>query len=208
METANKKVCPSCGKANKISNEFCEECGVKFSEANKFEIKEHLKGSLYGSIVCIVIFIAFMIMITIILPIQAGLIALIPMAIGWVLTIGFLFWARKYLKGLSKFRRFTITDKFIEIVVPHKPYFRIDWSEFDSIEIRKRSSQLIIPTSQSLILGPRFVYFNLVFAREDTTKNYEFESGKDFKVKSRKKLVYALEEWAEKLNKEYNGPKR
>ena len=207
MINTDRRICPQCGASNKYSNKFCKECGIEFAkvEPHKFEIVEHFKGSLYGSIVCIVFFVAFMILITIAVPLKYGLYGLIAIPIIWPLTIGFLFWARHYLKGLSKIRRFTMTDDFIEIVVPHKPYFRINWSEFDSIEITKRESMMVVPTSQVIILGPRFVYFTLIFRGPSSERSYEFESGKDFKGKSRKKILFNLEEYAKEKGKPFTG---
>jgi len=202
-----EKVCPSCNQVNSALNQFCIECGFKFTdvESGKFEIIEHYKRSLYGSIVCIVIFVAFMILVTIAVPFEYGAYGLIAIPIIWPLTIGFLFWARHYLRGLSKLRRFTITDKYIEINVPHKPHFRIDWAEFDSIEITKRESMATVPTPDGLILGPRFVYFKLIFKGKDYERSYEFESGKDFKRKSRKKILIVLEQYAKEKNKGFTG---
>ncbi|MBA7522293.1 hypothetical protein ES705_14411 [subsurface metagenome] len=117
----------------------------------------------------------------------------------------FLVWAKHLLKGLSKFRKFTITKDYIEIIVPHKPAFQIKWSEFDSIEITKRDSMAIIPTGSGIILGPRFVYFNLIFKGRNVERSYEFESGKAFKVKSRKKILIALEQYSKERGKDFTG---
>jgi hypothetical protein len=64
-----------------------------------------------------------------------------------------------------------------------------------------------IPTGDGVILGPRFVYFNLTFKGKNAVRSYEFESGKDFKVRSRKKMVIALEQHAKERGKEFIGYK-
>lgn len=129
--------CPNCGKVNNIKNIYCIECGFQFEGNNsvEFQIFENLKVDLYSSIICIIIFVAFMILVTVGIISQYGLYGYISILVIWPLTIGLIVWAKRYFKGLSKFRKFTITNDFIEIIVPHKLAFQIKWSEFDSIEI-------------------------------------------------------------------------
>jgi hypothetical protein len=146
-----------------------------------------------------------MVLVSIVIVWSLGPSGYLSFLIIWPITIGFIVWASCYLKGLSKFRRFTITKDFIEIVVPHKPTFRIKWSEFDSIIISKRESMSAVPTGQGVILGPKFVYFNLIFKGKTSERSYEFESGKDFKVRSRKKLVIALEKSSTERGKDFIG---
>ena len=66
----------------------------------------------------------------------------------------------------------------------------------------------VIPTGEAVILGLRFVYFNLIFKGRNVERSYEFESGKDFKVKSRKKIVIALEQYSKERGKDFTGWKR
>lgn len=202
--------CPNCGKVNNIKNTYCIECGFQFegNSSIEFQIIENLKVDLYGSIICIIIFVAFMILITVGIISEYGLYGCISIVIIWPLTIGFIVWAKRYFKGLSKSRRFTITKDFIEIIVPHKPAFQIKWSEFDSLEITRRDSMTTIPTGGGNIYGPRFVYFNLIFKGRNEERSYEFESGKDFKVKSRKKIQIALEQYSKDKGKDFTGWKQ
>ena len=204
---SSQNSCPNCGKTNNIKNTYCIDCGFQFEVNNsvEFQIFENLKVDLYGSIICIVIFVAFMILVTVAIISEYGLYGYISILVIWPLTIGFLFWAKNLLKGLSKFRKFTITKDYIEIIVPHKPAFQITWSEFDSIEITKRESMTRIPTGDGIILGPRFVYFNLIFKGRNVERSYEFESGKDFKMKSRKKILIALEQFYKERGKDFTG---
>ncbi|MBA7553057.1 hypothetical protein ES705_45642 [subsurface metagenome] len=62
-----------------------------------------------------------------------------------------------------------------------------------------------VPTTDGVILGPRFVYFTLIFKGMSYEKNYEFESGKDFKVRTKKKIITALEQYAKKKGKNFTG---
>ena len=202
--------CPNCGKVNNIKNIYCIECRFQFegNSSVEFQIFENLKVDLYSSIICIIIFVAFMILITVGIISQYGLYGYISILVIWPITIGFIVWAKRYFKGLSKGRRFTITKDYIEIIVPHKPAFQIKWSEFDSIEITKRDSMTILPTGGGIILGPRFVYFNLIFKGRNVERSYEFESGKDFKVRSRKKILIALEQYSKERGKDFTGWRR
>ena len=202
---SSQRSCPNCGKENEIKNTYCIGCGFQFEGNNivEFQVLENLKADLYGSIICIIIFVAFMILVTVGIISQYGLYGYISFLIIWPITIGFLVWARHYLKGLSRSRRFTITKDFIKIIVPHKPSFQIKWSEFDSIEITKRVSMTTIPTGDVIILGPSFVYFNLIFKGKNIDRSYEFESGKDFKMRSRKKIVIALEQSSKERGKDF-----
>ncbi|UCC18516.1 MAG: zinc ribbon domain-containing protein [Promethearchaeota archaeon] len=206
--TANtQKKCPQCGKINLPDDNFCKECGFEFKQykAGDFVIIENLKLSLYGSLTCIFIFIGFMILVSYGVITELGLLSILALLIIWPIILGFLFWASRYLRGLAIDRKFIITDEFIEIIVPHRPYFKINWSEFDSIEITKRESMATIPTGDAIILGPRFVYFKLIFKGVRHEESFEFESGKDFKVRTKKKILTALQQYAEKKGKNFTG---
>jgi len=200
-------ICPKCRKENNIINEYCVECGSRLKEKNSksFQIVENLKADLYGSVICIVVFVAFMIFVTYGIISNYGAYGFISILIIWPLTIGFIIWTRHYLKGLSKIRRFTITKDYIEIFVPHKPQFHINWTDFNSIEIKRSDSITTVPTGDGIVMGPRFVYFNLIFRGSNLERSYEFESGKDFKVKSRKKILIALEQLAQKQGKTFKA---
>ncbi len=202
--------CPNCGKVNNIKNIYCIECRFQFegNSSVEFQIFENLKVDLYSSIICIIIFVAFMLLITVGIISQYGLYGYISIIVIWPITIGFIVWAKRYFKGLSKGRRFTITKDYIEIIVPHKPAFQIKWSEFDSIEITRRDSMTTIPTGGGIVHGPTFVYFNLIFKGKNVEHSYEFESGKDFKMRSRKKILIALEQYSKEKGKDFTGWKR
>ncbi len=204
-ELNNNKICSSCGHLNLSDNKFCTGCGkvLGSSEEKKFEVIETLKGSLIGSIICISIFIAFMILVSVVVVIQRTDVWYVLFII-WPIVIGFLIWAACYLEGLSKKRRFTITKNYIEILVPNKPYFKINWSDFDTLQIAKRINQTWIVTSP----GPRFVYFKLIFKGSNFEKSFEFESGKDFKSRTRKKIISALGEYTDEMNKKFIGWKK
>ena len=202
-------ICPKCGKENQSKNEFCIGCGFHFKEEGSvlFQIVENLKADLYGGIICVVIFVGFMIFVTYGIISHYGSVGYISFLIIWPIIIGFLFWVRYYVKGFTKTRKFTITSDYIEIEVPHKPKFTIKWSEFDLIGISREDSFTTIPGGEDVILGPRFVYFNLFFKGKEGDQSYRFESGKDFKMRSRKKIIIALEQYAKEKGKNFRGVK-
>ena len=207
---SSQRSCPKCGKVNKIKNTYCIECGFQFEGKAfiEFQILENLKASLYGSLICISLFVAFMVLVSFVIVWSLGPSGFLSFLIIWPITIGGLVWASCYLKGLTKTRRFTITKDYIEIMIPHKPLFHIDWADFDSIEVNKRDSMAAIPTGDGIVLGPKFVYFNLIFRGKNVERSYEFESGKDFKVRSRKKITIALEQHSKDKGKDFTGYKR
>ena len=45
----------------------------------------------------------------------------------------------------------------------------------------------------------------MIFRGKNVERSYEFESGKDFKVKSRKKIVVALEKFSKEKGKDFTG---
>ena len=199
--------CNNCGKIHKKKHKFCVECGYPLEEKSpvEFQIYENLKVGLYSSIICLAIFVAFMVLVNVVVIFEYGTFGLISIPIIWPLTILGLVWASCYMKGLSKYRRFTITKDYIEINVPNKPDFHIDWSEFDEVVVTKRETIDMIPTGADAILGPRSVYFTLIFKGKNLEHSYEFESGRDFKMRSRKKILFALEKSAKDRGKGYTG---
>lgn len=204
---SSQKSCPKCGQIIDSKKKFCTNCGFNLegSSVVDFQIVENLKKALVGSLICISIFVAFMVLVTVAIIFEYGTFGYISIVVIWPITIGFLIWASCYLKGLTKYRKFTITKDYIEIIVPHKPNFQINWSDFDAIEIKKRESMSAVPTGQGVILGPKFVYFNLIFKGKNLERSYEFESGKDFKMRTRKKILIALEHSAKENGKDFIG---
>jgi len=177
------------------------------NQSKKFEIVETLKREFRCGIIGMMILVYIMAMVSVGVVIEIPDKALLALIIIWSIVLGVVGLFIYYMRGFSKIRRFAITNQYIEIDVPHKPYFRVNWSDFDSIEITRREDIAAAPTTEGLIFGPKFVYFNLIFSGADFKQSYEFESGKDFKVSSRKKILIALEQYAKEKNKNYIGYK-
>jgi len=64
---SSRKSCPKCGKVNDIKNTYCIECRYNFegNDSVEFQIYENLKKDLYGSIICLTFFVAFMVLVTV-----------------------------------------------------------------------------------------------------------------------------------------------
>ena len=79
-----QKKCLKCGKVNLPDDNFCKRCGIELKEYSPldFVIKESLKGSLYGSIICIAVFIGFMILDE--QKILLGMLALLTFVLGFI----------------------------------------------------------------------------------------------------------------------------
>ena len=68
-----------------------------------------------------------------------GFNAILVLSTIWILIGLFTFCVyRLFLKGGSKLRKFIINEEFIQIVVPPKPIFQVNWIEIDRIEVSKQ----------------------------------------------------------------------
>ncbi|MBY8982854.1 MAG: hypothetical protein KGD57_07890 [Candidatus Lokiarchaeota archaeon] len=96
-----QKICPQCGNINLPDDSFCKECIFELKEYNledfvikehhpeDYVIKEHQKGSL-NIMVFIIIFIGFMILVTLVLITQYFVQVIIPLLIIGPIEIGFI----------------------------------------------------------------------------------------------------------------------
>ena len=172
--------------------------------SDKFEVEENLKGSFYCGHCCSSCFVGFMLFISIgfFLRPPPGLdLAMFPLVllIIWPIVILFVVWVGFLLRGTRKTRTFTISNQIISINVPTKKPFQIQWSEFDNLEVKKR-------TTTGVILDTTTVYYTLVFEGQGK-REFKIESGKDFKKRTIKRILAALEDFSNKMNKQYFGLK-
>jgi len=141
-----EKYCTSCGLANKISNKFCNYCGVKLEEIepNQIEIVDTFektrKSVMWVSISVGIILSLIAIALAIIWGDGLNVNVLFGVSIIWIpVLICILLYAIQY-RGARKSRVFTISDKTIVINIPNKPIFQIGWDEFDTLQIKKRDA--------------------------------------------------------------------
>ena len=86
-----QKECPQCGNLNLPDDRFCRECIFELNEHNPedFVIKEHQKTSL-NFMIFIIVFIGFMIFVTLVLITQYFIQEIFPFLIIWPIEIGFI----------------------------------------------------------------------------------------------------------------------
>ena len=220
-----QKICPSCGQANEGDNIHCRHCGTSLegiesvkreevqvsnsSEPNKVEITAYYKKTKYCLNSCVVFLLIFVIVIMIV-PIflhPLGIIAffiflifLLPLSICVVNTVF------KITKGMGPARTFSISDKQIKIMLPEKPIFQINWSEFDTVQVYKsdpdRSNLMTMPSVK------REVY-SINFLSNDVSRGTtSFMMPNDFNRKTTKKIRSLIEQYASKLNVQYLWDKK
>lgn len=133
-------------------------------------------------------------------PIPA-IIAVVIIVVG--LVVGMVFILFK-IEGMEKIRKFSISDKSIEISIPPRPIFHINWIDFDTIKIEYKRKTIYgpAPGSPPLIIS----YHKLNFLGENFAQKFKIESGKDFRVEKTKEVFDLLEVFAFKMNKEFVRP--
>ena len=204
-----QKICPACGQANKAENAYCRHCGASLegdeettsaSETNKVEITEILKGYRNSYLCCMFIMLGIVLSMIFLLLSTGNVgaafgavllsIILLPVVFGGIIYI---LW---YTAGMDKPRTFFISDQEVKIMLPKKPVFQIFWSDFKTIQIRKWST-----TNRK---GYSLNFFSNDGSRRDKSKRYiTIEWRRDFKKDTAKKIKSLLEQYANRLNKEY-----
>jgi hypothetical protein len=198
MESEKKTefICPKCAKVNKRSEKFCFNCGYSFAEEPEklLDIAQTLKAVQTFGICCVSCVSIFFMIFTIFSFIEWGVQGFLVLAI----MVGGIFFMilmiRRLTPNASKIRRFVITDETIEIFVPSKPQFQVNWSDFNTIEINRK------------IVGDEHfseTFYTFIFIG-DSSKSIILESGRDFK-KIYKKIIPPLKEIALSKGKTFIG---
>jgi hypothetical protein len=119
-----------------------------------------------------------------------GIIAILVLSIIWILTGLFTFCVYSmFLKGTSKLRKVIINEEYIQILVPPKPIFHINWIEIDRIEVSKQPKT-------------KFFIIKLKFIGKNYDKTFHILGGRDFNIKL-KEILGLLENYAISLNKKF-----
>jgi len=209
-----QKICSACGQANKAENAYCRNCGANLegsesvnieteqvsdvSETNKVEITKTLKASKYGSICCIIIILGIVLGLIFLLysagTIQAAIGAVFLAALLLPVVVGFLIYFLFYTSKMGQARTFSISDQEIKIALPNKPVFRINWSEFTTVQLFRFAKGIIIDRPA---LSLNF------FTNEGSKRETSIEIGREFKNSTVKKITSLIEQYANRLNKEY-----
>ena len=152
-----QKICTACGQANKAENAYCRYCGgslegaesvnvepeqtASASETNKVEITETLKGYKYFNLCCMLFVLGIVLsMIFFFLSMEnvGGAIGAVILSIILLpVVFGGIIYVLWYSARMDKPRTFSISDQEVKIMLPKKPIFQINWSDFKTIQIRK-----------------------------------------------------------------------
>ena len=106
----------------------------------------------------------------------------------------------RFTSPMGPVRTFSISEQEIRIIFPKKPPFNIQWSEFNTIQLYKYSPDYydMFPVGMSLQA------FKINFLLNDALiKETSIELGREFKSRTAKKIRSNIEQYANRLNKEY-----
>ena len=165
------------------------------------KITESVKGGKSSLVICILFIIGFWIYASIAIIIGLGGIkALLFLIILWIVIglIIFMFY-RQFLKGTSELRKFIVNENFIEIIVPPRPLFHVDWIDIDIIELSlKPYKKLMIHNYPD-----KYIYIHeLNFIGKDYNQTFGILGGRDF-GKKLNEIFDLLEKYAIKMKKEF-----
>ena len=200
-----QKYCPVCSKENKVESKFCKFCGSDMvaSDFQPFEISQTMMARIGCFSSCCVIFMVLLVYFSLVVfpnimpPAQAAITGgLLLLILGGVSVIGLIYLLIVYRNAGTR-RIFSISPKGIKIVVPKEPIYEVDWSKFDTIEVRKSAGR-----SNSTNYRFHFSKHGVVY-REILIKG-----SIDFSGINCRTIVSRLQHYAEKMNKQFIGGKR
>jgi hypothetical protein len=136
---------------------------------------------------------------TALIIVLGGYIVLLVVIIIWIILGLFIYVIyRSFLKGTSKLRKFIVTDSYIEIEIPPRPIFHVDWIGIDKIELKLKPFKRI-PSEY----GTSYIYIHeLNFIGKDFHQTFEILGGRDF-GKKLNEIFDILEKYAISMNKEF-----
>ncbi|MFX0039718.1 MAG: hypothetical protein ACFFCY_12865 [Promethearchaeota archaeon] len=111
------------------------------------------------------------------------------------LVIIFLFSLYYYFllsKNPGKIRKFSISNKEIELIIPNKAYFKINWTEFSKLEI----------ILKELNYKP-FRLYEIHFINQNSEKNV-YLSAFDFHKEKIDQILLLLKEYSLRMKKKFN----
>ena len=165
-------------------------------KSNIIEIKEVLRTSFYLGICCLVFTIIIMVIISIATISITGGYSGYYLAIFLPIIAILIIWLVYSSKRSKKFRRFTMSDEFIIIQVPNKPLFKVNLSDFDTIEVRRN-------TSADVFTSGRTTRYTFTFRGNGFTDAYIIKSQSDFSRKAIIEIREKLEEFSGIKGKQY-----
>lgn len=106
-----------------------------------------------------------------------------------------------HYEGTPKTSRFYISLEAIEVSIPQKGNFKINWSDLNHIYIKKRKVDIAYSETAQR------VFYDLLFTGGALSNTISIESRVDFHRKTIRKIFDLLERFAIKKNKAYHGLK-
>jgi len=180
---------------------------VTVEEFGGVMITESVKGGKNFIVILLLCNIGFWIYVSIAVIIGLGRFnELLMVLIIWIIVGPFTFYVyRKFLKGTSELRKFIINEKFIQIIVPPRPLFHVNWIEIDKIELTLQPYMKYpdIRMANSTIPTRKYIFINeLKFIGKNYNQTYQILGGRDFNIKLTE-IFNLVEKYAIKLNKEF-----
>ena len=165
------------------------------------KITESVKGGRNSIIILMLFNVAFWIYVSVAIVIDfGGIRALLLLIIIWIVNGLFIFGFYRFaIKGTSQLRKFMINENFIQILLPPKPIFHVNWVDIEKIELRlKPHKKLMIPDYPT-----KYIYIHeLNFIGKDYNQTLGILGGRDF-GKKLNEIFDLLEKYAIKMNKEF-----
>ncbi|MHA2289835.1 MAG: hypothetical protein ACXABG_13705 [Promethearchaeota archaeon] len=180
---------------------------VTVKEFGEVRVTESVKGGKNFIVLILLANAGFWVYASVaIIIVAGGFNALLGVLIIWIIVGLFTFYAYiKFLKGTSQLRKFIINKNYIQIIVPPKPIFKVNWSEFDRIEVSSRPYMKYpnVHTANYTIPSRKYILTNeLKFIGKNFIKTFQILGGRDFNIKL-SEILDLLEKYAIKLNKEF-----
>ena len=168
------------------------------------EIKETFKGTFYTSICCVIFCVILLVITTIVVLDIVGPsgIGVILIVVFWILIVGLMIYIGLKMRGGSKVRIFAIDDEKITFETPNKPTFKINASDFNTLEVSRVSRKDILDVALDLnFRHSRTINYRFHFL--EAAKSYIVESQRDYSKKALKKIRTALEQFCLERGKTY-----
>ena len=166
--------------------------------SGRVEITESMKGLGQGLFAVIISIILTFIILFIVLLIGGRIIESLLLLSIFLIIGGYMLYKvyKKFVKGTSELRKFIVSERYIEIIVPPKPTIHVSWSDIERIEL---ISAPYMKFSHEFL--EKTIHINMI---DFIGKNYHetFEIGRYF-VKKLNEIIDNLINYASSMNKEF-----
>lgn len=166
------------------------------NELELIKIEESLKSKFYIMIsVSVIFFISLSLISVFSAPQMSFEDSILTNILIWSTGIVFIFVILYKTRSFLKKRYFEITDQYLLFDIPNKSKFKISWSNFDRIEIKKEKKY----KRRSMQ-----TFYTLAFNGKGNNEELIIEKGFDYTEKTIKKILKNLEAAARIRKKNYH----